>query len=126
MPTLRLPEMRLQVQTVVNARGDAVAMAQNGYIDVVGGVEQTTLLNVSAVSVHPTACTSSLRQSQMILATEEAEMFEFPAAEYEIEHKPHLGLAVTVYINKGQAAAQHSVASIAYVNFDKLMQGRSM
>ena len=126
MPTLRLPDMRLQVQTVVDARSDAVAMAQNGYIDVVGGVEQTTLLNVSAVSVHPTACTSSLRQSQMILATEEAEMFEFPAAEYEIEHKPHLGLAVTVYINKGQAAAQHSVASIAYVNFDKLMQGRSM
>ena len=126
MPTLRLPEMRLQVQTVVNARGDAVAMAQNGYIDVVGGAEQTTLLNVSAVSVHPTACTSSLRQSQLILATQEAEMFEFPAAEYEIEDKPHLGLAVTVYINKGQAAAQHSVASIAYVNFDKLMQGRSM
>ena len=49
MPTLRLPQIRLQVQTVVNARGDAVAMAQNGYIDVVGGVEETTLLQASAV-----------------------------------------------------------------------------
>ena len=126
MPTLRLPEMRLQVQTIVNARGDAVAMAQNGYIDVVGGAEETYLLNASAVSVHPTACTSSMRQDQLILATQDAEVFEFPAADYEIEQKPHLGLAVTVYINRGTEAPQHTVASIAYVSFDKLMQGKAV
>jgi hypothetical protein len=101
-------------------------MAQNGYIDVVGGAEQTTLLNASAVSLHPTACTSSIRQEQVILASQEAEVFEFPAAEYEIEQKPHLGLAVAVYINRGGDARQHSVASIAYVNFEQLMQGKAL
>ena len=126
MPTLRLPQIRLQVQTVVNPRDDAVAMAQKGYIDVVGGVEETTLLNASAVSLHPTACTSSIRQEQVILASQEAEVFEFPAAEYEIEQKPHLGLAVAVYINRGGDARQHSVASIAYVNFEQLMQGKAL
>jgi hypothetical protein len=126
MPTLRLPQMRLQVQTVVNARGDAEAMAQNGYIDVVGGAEETTLLNVSAVSLHPTACTSSMHETQFILATQDPEIFEFPAAEYEIGLHPHLGLAVTVYINKGTDTPQHTIASIAYANFDKLMQGHSM
>jgi hypothetical protein len=73
--------------------------------------------------VHPTACTSSIRQEQIILATQEADVFEFPAAEYEIEQKPHLGLAVAVYINRGTDTPQHSVASIAYVNFDKVMLG---
>ena len=126
MPTLRLPSIRLQVQTVVNARPDAEAMAQNGYIDVVGGAEEMYLLNASAVSVHPTACTSSMRQQQLVLATHATEVFEFPAAEYEIEQKPHLGLAVTVYINKGTDTPQHTVASIAYVNFDKLMQGKAL
>ena len=85
MPTLRVPQMRLQVQTVVNSRGNAVAMAQNGYIDVVGGTEETTLLNASAVSLHHTACTDSLRQHQLMLAPEPLEVFEFPAAESEIE-----------------------------------------
>ena len=126
MPTLRLPQMRLQVQTVVNARADAGAMAQNGYIDVVGGVEETYLLNASAVSVHPTACTSSLRQDQVILATQDAEVFEFPGAEYDVELKPHLGLAVTVYINKGKEQPQHTVASIVYANFDQLMRGQAV
>jgi hypothetical protein len=92
MPTLRLPQIRLQVQTVVNPRSDALAMAQNGYIDVVGGEEQTSLLNASAVSLHPTACTRSLRQEQMILASQQTEVFEFPAGDYEVEQKPHLGL----------------------------------
>jgi hypothetical protein len=114
------------VQTVVNARPDAEAMAQNGYIDVVGGAEETYLLNASAVSVHPTACSSSMRQQQVVLATQATELFEFPPAEYEVELKPHLGLAVTVYINKGTETPQHTVASIAYVNFDKLMQGHSL
>jgi hypothetical protein len=101
-------------------------MAQKGYIDVVGGAEETKLLNASAVSVHPTACTTSIRQEQIILATQEADVFEFPAAEYEIEQKPHLGLAVAVYINRGTDTPQHSVASIAYVNFDKVMLGQAM
>jgi len=118
--------MRLQVQTVVNSRGDSDAMAQNGYIDVVGGVEETTLLNVSAVSLHATACTSSMREAQVILATPEDEVFEFPAADYEIELKPHLGLAVTVYINKGTNCTQHTIASIAYAHLDKVMQGHAM
>jgi hypothetical protein len=124
MPTLRLPQIRLQVQTIVNARADAVGMAQNGYIDVVVGVEETTLFNASAVSLHPTACSGSMRPEQLIIATKEAEVFEFPAAEYEIEHKPHLGLAVTVYMNKGTDIVQHTVASIAFVNFDKLLLGQ--
>ena len=123
MPTLRLPQMRLQVQTVINVRGDAQAMAQNGYIDVVGGAEETTLLNVSAVSLHPTACTSSMHETQFILATPDTEVFEFPAAEYDVAMQPHLGLAVAAYINKGTDAPKHMIASIAYANLDKLMQG---
>ena len=77
-------------------------MAQKGYIDVVGGVEETTLLNASAVSLHPTACTSSMRKDQFMIASADSEIFEFPTAQYEIEQKPHLGVAVTVYINKGK------------------------
>ena len=103
-----------------------MAMAQNGYIDVVGGAEETCLLNASAVSLHPTACTASLRQDQLLLASPQTEVFEFAAADYEVQLKPHLGLAVTVYINKGTETPQHTVASIAYVAFDELMKGRAL
>ena len=58
MPVLQLPQMRLQVVTVVNDRSNAQTLAENGYINTVAGQDQTVLLNVSAVSVHPTVCTS--------------------------------------------------------------------
>lgn len=122
MPVLQLPQMRLQVVTVVNDRSNAPALAQNGYINTVEGHDQIVLLNVSAVSVHPTVCSSSMRQEQVALAPQEGTvMFQFPAASYEFEHKPHLGMAVTLYINKSMDSIQHTVASIAYVNFDKIM-----
>jgi hypothetical protein len=122
MPVLQLPQMRLQVVTVVNDRSNAQALAQNGYINTVAGHDQAVLLNVSAVSVHPTICASSMRQEQVALAPEQGTvMFQFPAASYEFEHKPHLGMAVTLYINKSTDSIQHTVASIAYVNFDKIM-----
>jgi hypothetical protein len=67
-----------------------------------------------------------MRKDQFILASEDSEVFEFPAGQYEVEQKPHLGLAVTVYINKSKQTPQHTVACIAHVNFDKLMLGHSL
>ena len=122
MPVLQLPQIRLQAVTVVNDRSNAQELAQNGYINTVAGHDQAVLLNVSAVSVHPTVCSSAMRQEQLVLAPEQGTaMFQFPAASYEFEHKPHLGMAVTLYINKSMDSVQHTVASIAYVNFDKIM-----
>jgi len=122
MPVLQMPQMRLQVVTVVNDRSNAEALAQNGYINTVAGHEQAVLLNVSAVSVHPTVCGTSMRQEQVVLAPMQGTvMFQFPAASYEFEHRPHLGMAVTLYINKATEGMQHTVASTAYVNFDKIM-----
>lgn len=122
MPVLQLPQMRLQVVTVVNDRSNAQALAENGYINTIAGHEQAVMLNVSAVSVHPTVCSSSMRQEQLVLAPEEGTViFQLPASTYEFEQKPHLGLAVTLYINKSMDSMQHTVASIAYVNFDKIM-----
>lgn len=122
MPVLQLPQMRLQVVTTVSDRSNAETLAQNGYINTVAGNDQTVLLNVSGVSVHPTVCATPIRQDQVVLAPEQGTvMFQFPACSYEFEHKPHLGLAVVLYINKALQGMQHTVASIAYVNFDKIM-----
>ena len=122
MPVLQLPQMRLQVVTVVNDRSNAQTLAENGYINTVAGQDQTVLLNVSAVSVHPTVCTSPMRQDQVVLAPEQGTViFQLPACAYEFEQKPHLGMAVTLYINKSMDGVKHTVASIAYVNFDRIM-----
>ena len=86
MPVLQMPQMRLQVVTVVNDRSNAEALAQNGYINTVAGHDQAVLLNVSAVSVHPTVCGTSMRQEQVVLAPEQGTvMFQFPACSYEFE-----------------------------------------
>ena len=122
MPVLQLPQMRLQVVTVINDRSNAQVLAENGYINTVPGQEQTVLLNVSAVSVHPTVCTSAMRQDQVVLAPEQGTvLFQLPACTYEFEQKPHLGMAVTLYINRAATGVQHTVATIAYVNFDRIM-----
>ena len=108
MPELQLPELRLQVVTLVNERSNARVLAQNGYIDTVGGKNTPVLLNASAVSIHPTVCTRCMRQEQLVLATEATDMFQFPACTYEFKQQPHLGMAVTVYINKGRDSCTSS------------------
>ena len=123
MPVLQLPALRMQILTKVNERNDAHLMANRGYIDVVGGHSTPALLNVSAISIHPTMCTTPMALEQLVLAPKETLMFEFPAAAYEIKTQDHLGLAVTMYINRAKEGVQHSVASIAYVNFDQIMSG---
>jgi hypothetical protein len=123
MPVLQLPALRMQILTKVNERNDAHFMASRGYIDVVGSQSTPALLNVSAISIHPTMCTSPMALEQLVLAPKETLMFEFPAASYEITPQDHLGLALTMYINKSKDSVQHSVASIAYVSFDQIMSG---
>lgn len=126
MPVLQLPALRVQVMTQVRERGDAQAMAQNGYVDVVGAssaARTPSILNVSAISVHPTVCTSCMGPEQLGLSQQGAVMFEFPASTYEFKHQPHLGMAVTLYINRGVECVQHSVAAIAYANFEKIVTG---
>jgi hypothetical protein len=123
MPVLQMPALRMQILTKVNERGSAQDMARSGYIDVVGGQSNPVLLNVSAISVHPTMCTSPMTLEQLMLSQEGVSMFEFPATTYEVKAQEHLGLAVTMYINRSKDSVQHSVASIAYVNFDQIMSG---
>jgi len=108
---------------MVNERSNARVLAQNGYIDTVGGHNAPVILNASAVSMHPTVCTRCMRPEQLVLATEATDMFQFPACTYEFKQQPHLGMAVTVYINKSKDSVQHSVATTAYVNFDEIMTG---
>ena len=126
MPVLQMPALRMQILTKVNERGSAQEMARSGYIDVVGGQSNPVLLNVSAISVHPTMCTSPMTLEQLMLSQEGVSMFEFPATTYEIKAQEHLGLAVTMYINRSKDSVQHSVASIAYVNFDQIMSGAGL
>jgi hypothetical protein len=123
MPVLQLPELRLQVVTNVNERSNARVLAHNGYIDTVGGKSVPIVLNASAVSIHPTVCTRCMRQEQLVLAVPGTDMFQFPACTYDFKQQPHLGMAVTVYINKSKDSIQHSVAATAYVNFDEIMTG---
>jgi hypothetical protein len=54
MPVLKMPQLRMQVISVVNERANAGILAENGYMDVIGGHDKPVLLNVSAVSIHPT------------------------------------------------------------------------
>lgn len=123
MQVVQVPAIRLQVMTQVNDRSNARLMAEAGYIDVVGGSEKPTLLNISAVSIHATMCPNSMAQDQLVLSHDGVVMFEFPARAYEVHDKEHLGMAMTLYINKGKDSVQHSVASTAYANFDQIMSG---
>lgn len=126
MPVLQIPALRVQVLAQVKERVDAQAMAQNGYVDVVGAssaARAATILNVSAVSLHPTVSACCMGPEQLVLSQDGAVMFEFPASAYEFKHQPHLGLAVTLYINRGKDCVQHSVAAMAYANFEKILTG---
>lgn len=123
MPVVQLPVMRMQVSVQVSGRSNARDLSQEGFIDVVGGSPITILLNVSAASIHPTMCATPIGPDQLMLAQEGAITFEFPAKTYEIHDKQHLGVALTLYINKSTDGVNHSVASIAYVNFDTIMSG---
>jgi len=111
--------------TQVNDRSNTKQMADAGYIDVVGGGDKQILLNISAVSIHATMCADSLAQDQLVLSQDGAVMFEFPTRSYEVQDKEHLGMAVTLYINKGKESIQHSIASVAYINFDQIMSGET-
>jgi len=122
MPVVQLPAIRMQVSTQVSGRNTR-DMAQEGYIDVVGGKPMTVLLNISAASIHPTMCASPIGPDQLVLSQDGAITFQFPEKTYEIHEKEHLGIAVTIYINKSTDSINHSVASIAYVNFDSIMSG---
>ena len=129
MPVLQIPALRVQVLAQVKERGDAQAMVQNGYVDVVGAssaARTPSILNVSAISLHPTVCTACMGPEQLVLSQTGAVMFEFPPSTYEFKHQPHLGMAVTLYINRAAAGTdgiQHSVAATAYANFDKIIAG---
>ena len=123
MPVVQLPVMRMQVFAQVSERSRSRDMAQEGFIDVVGGKATTIVLNVSAASIHPTMCATPIGPDQLMLAQGGTMTFEFPAKTYEVHEKEHLGLAVTLYINKGTDSVNHSVACIAYVNFDQIMSG---
>ena len=123
MPVVQLPAIRMQVSAQVSGRSNARDMAQEGFIDVVGAKPVTILLNISAASIHPTMCASPIGPDQLVLSQDGAITFEFPTKTYEIHDKPHLGLAITLYINRSADSIQHSVATIAYVNFDKVMSG---
>ena len=126
MPVLKMPQLRMQVISVVNERANAGILAENGYMDVIGGHDKPVLLNVSAVSIHPTVCGKSIKSDQIVLNQElNGEMFQFPAATYEFEHQPHLGLALTLYINKSTVSVEHCIAAVAYVNYDVLMTGQA-
>ena len=97
MPVLQLPTLRLQVVTIVNERSNAHMLARNGYIDTVGGKNESIVLNASAVSIHPTVCTRCMRSEQLVLATEGTNMFQFPACTYEFKQQPHLGPYIYIY-----------------------------
>jgi hypothetical protein len=126
MPVLKMPQLRMQVISVVNERANAGILAENGYMDVIGGHDKPVLLGVSAVSIHPTVCGKSIKSDQIVLNQElSGEMFQFPAATYEFEHQPHLGLALTLYINKSTVSVEHCIAAVAYVNYDVLMTGQA-
>jgi len=113
----------MQVSTQVSGRGNSREMAKEGYIDVVGAQPLTVLLNISAASIHPTMCAAPIGPDQIVLSQDGAVTFGFPEKTYEIHDKEHLGVAVTLYINKSTDSIQHSVASIAYVNLDTIMSG---
>jgi hypothetical protein len=125
MSVVQLPAIRLQVMAQVNDRSNTRQMAEAGYIDVVGGGEKSTLLDISAVSIHATMCPENIEQDQLVLSHDGVVMFEFPARSYPVHDKEHLGMAITLYINKGgKDSIQHSVASTTYVNFDQIMSGQ--
>jgi len=123
MPVVQLPAIRMQVSAQVSGRSNSRDMAQEGFIDVVGAKPLNILLNISAASIHPTMCASPIGPDQLVLSQDGAITFEFPSKTYEVHDKQHLGLAIALYINKSADSVQHSVASIAYVNLDKIMSG---
>ena len=124
MSVVQLPAIRLQVMAQVSDRSNARQMAEAGYIDVVGGGEKSALLNISAVSIHATMSPESIAQDQLVLSHDGVVMFEFPARSYPVHDQEHLGMAITLYINKSKDSIQHSVASTAYVTFDQIMSGQ--